>query len=116
VYEEAHGWDRLGIILMVEGLLGLFAAVLFWSGFSPWNRRRTAHGNFGAEGRWAVLGQGGPRTPTASRPTGFAPGRSDLLCRPGLSSMRARLACGLAFPGDPARGVRLKVMSVVYWY
>lgn len=22
VYEEAHGWDRLGIILMVEGLVG----------------------------------------------------------------------------------------------
>ena len=35
VYEEAHGWDRLGIILMVEGLLGLFAAVLLWSTFSP---------------------------------------------------------------------------------
>jgi len=35
VYEEAHGWDRLGIILMVEGLLGLFAAVLLWSTSSP---------------------------------------------------------------------------------
>jgi hypothetical protein len=42
VYEEAHGWDRLGIILIVEGLLGLLAAVLFWSSFSPWNRRRAA--------------------------------------------------------------------------
>jgi hypothetical protein len=38
VSEEA--W-RVGIILMVGGLLGLFAALLFWSSFSPWNRRRT---------------------------------------------------------------------------
>ena len=93
----------LGIILMVEGLLGLFAAVLFWSSFPPWNRRRTAYGGFGAAGRWAVLGQGGPRTPTASRPTSFAPGRSDPLCRLDLSSMRARSLCGLAFPGEPSR-------------
>ena len=98
MYEDAHGWDRLGIILMVEGLLGLFAAVLFWSSFSLWRRRRMAYGSFGAAGRWAVLGQGGPRTPTASRPTGFAPGRSDLLYRLDLSSMRARLECALAFP------------------
>jgi hypothetical protein len=26
---------------MVGGLLGLFASLLFWSGFSPWSRRRT---------------------------------------------------------------------------
>jgi hypothetical protein len=101
---------------MVEGLLGLFAAALSWSSFSPWNRRRTAYGNFGVAGRWAVLGQGGPRTPTASRPTGFAPGRSDPLCRLDLSSMRAWPLCGLAFPGEPARESRLEVMSVVYWY
>jgi hypothetical protein len=44
VYEEAHGWDRLGIILMVGGLLGLVASVLFWSSFSPWSRRRTLAG------------------------------------------------------------------------
>ena len=103
MYEEAHGWDRLGIILMVEGLLGLFTAVLFWSNFSPWNRRRTAYGGFGAAGRSAVLGQGGPRTPTASRPTSFAPGRSDPLCRLVLSSMRAWPLCGLAIPGETAR-------------
>jgi hypothetical protein len=114
VHEEAHGWNRLGIILMVEGLLGLLAAVLFWSSFSPWNRRRTAYGKSGAAGRWAELGQGGPRTPTASRPTGFAPGRSDRLCRLDLSSMRAGLRAAPRFPtsllGSPAQ-----VMSVVYW-
>ena len=27
--------NTVGIILMVGGLLGLFASVLFWSGFSP---------------------------------------------------------------------------------
>jgi hypothetical protein len=31
----------VGIILMVEGLLGLFASLLLWSGYSPWSRRRT---------------------------------------------------------------------------
>jgi hypothetical protein len=33
VYEEAHGWDRLGIILMVEGLLGVrleVMSVVYW--------------------------------------------------------------------------------------
>jgi hypothetical protein len=29
------------MILMVGGLLGLFASLLFWSSFSPWSRRRT---------------------------------------------------------------------------
>ena len=33
--------NTVGIILMVGGLLGLFASLLFWSSFSPWSRRRT---------------------------------------------------------------------------
>lgn len=41
---EASGFNlnTVGIILMVGGLLGLFASVLFWSSFSPWSRRRGA--------------------------------------------------------------------------
>jgi predicted membrane channel-forming protein YqfA (hemolysin III family) len=31
----------VGIILMLAGLLGLLLSLLFWSSFSPWNRRRT---------------------------------------------------------------------------
>jgi hypothetical protein len=43
---EASGFNlnTVGIILMVGGLLGLFASVLFWSSFSPWSRRRTLAG------------------------------------------------------------------------
>jgi Zn-dependent protease with chaperone function len=33
--------NTVGIILMVGGLLGLVASLLFWSSFSPWSRRRT---------------------------------------------------------------------------
>jgi membrane-bound ClpP family serine protease len=33
--------NTVGIILMVGGLLGLFASLLLWSSFSPWSRRRT---------------------------------------------------------------------------
>jgi hypothetical protein len=33
--------NTVGIILMVGGLLGLFASLLFWSSVSPWSRRRT---------------------------------------------------------------------------
>jgi hypothetical protein len=36
--------NTVGIILMVGGLLGLFASVLLWSSFSPWSRRRTVVG------------------------------------------------------------------------
>jgi hypothetical protein len=36
--------NTVGIILMVGGLLGLFASVLFLSSFSPWSRRRTVVG------------------------------------------------------------------------
>ena len=40
---DASGFNinTVGIILMVGGLLGLFASLLFWSSFSPWSRRRT---------------------------------------------------------------------------
>jgi membrane-bound ClpP family serine protease len=40
---DASGFNinTVGIILMVGGLLGLFASVLAWSSFSPWRRRRT---------------------------------------------------------------------------
>ena len=43
---EASGFNlnTVGIILMVGGLLGLFASVLPWSSFSPWSRRRTVAG------------------------------------------------------------------------
>jgi Zn-dependent protease with chaperone function len=43
---EASGFNlnTVGIILMVGGLLGLFASVLFWSSSSPWSRRRTVAG------------------------------------------------------------------------
>jgi hypothetical protein len=40
-----------GIILMVGGLLGLFASVLVWSSFSPWRRRRTVAGDAAVEER-----------------------------------------------------------------
>jgi hypothetical protein len=40
---DASGFNlnTVGIILMVGGLLGLFASVLVWGSFSPWGRRRT---------------------------------------------------------------------------
>ena len=43
---EASGFNlnTVGIILMVGGLLGLVASMLFWSSFSPWSRRRTVAG------------------------------------------------------------------------
>jgi Zn-dependent protease with chaperone function len=43
---EASGFNltTVGINLMVGGLLGLVASVLFWSSFSPWSRRRTLAG------------------------------------------------------------------------
>lgn len=31
--------DTIGIILMIVGVLGLLLSLLFWSSFSPWNRR-----------------------------------------------------------------------------
>jgi membrane-bound ClpP family serine protease len=34
--------NTVGIILMVGGLLGLFASLLLWSSFSPWSRRTVA--------------------------------------------------------------------------
>jgi membrane-bound ClpP family serine protease len=36
--------NTVGVILMIGGLLGLFASVLLWSSLSPWSRRRTAAG------------------------------------------------------------------------
>jgi hypothetical protein len=43
---DASGFNvnTVGIILMVGGLLGLFASVLFWSSFSPWSRRSMVAG------------------------------------------------------------------------
>ena len=37
--------NTVGIILMVGGLLGVLVSALFWSSFSPWNRRRTVAGD-----------------------------------------------------------------------
>jgi Zn-dependent protease with chaperone function len=50
---DASGFslNTVGIILMVGGLLGLFASVLFWSSFSPWSRRRTVAGDAVVEER-----------------------------------------------------------------
>ena len=50
---DASGFDlnTVGIILMVGGLLGLFASVLLWSSFSPWSRRRTVAGDTVVEER-----------------------------------------------------------------
>jgi hypothetical protein len=50
---DASGFNlnTVGIILMVGGLLGLFASVLFWSSFSPWGRRRTVAGDTVVEER-----------------------------------------------------------------
>jgi hypothetical protein len=50
---DASGFNlnTVGIILMVGGLLGLFASVLFWSSFSPWGRRRTVGGDAVVEER-----------------------------------------------------------------
>jgi hypothetical protein len=47
VEANTSGFDlnTVGIILMVGGLLGLFASVLFWSSFSPWSRRRSVAGD-----------------------------------------------------------------------
>jgi hypothetical protein len=41
----------MGMILMVGGLLGLFASVLFWGSFLPWGRRRTVAGDAVVEER-----------------------------------------------------------------
>ena len=41
--------SSVGIIRMVGRLLGLLLSPLFWSGFSPWSRRRTV-----ASGDWVV--------------------------------------------------------------
>jgi Domain of unknown function (DUF6458) len=50
---DASGFNinTVGIILMVGGLLGLFASVLVWSSFSPWRRRRTVAGDAVVEER-----------------------------------------------------------------
>ena len=50
---RTSGFDlnTVGIILMVGGLLGLFASVLLWSSFSPWSRRRTVGGDSVVEER-----------------------------------------------------------------
>ena len=50
---RASGFDlnTVGIILMVGGLLGLFASVLLWSSFSPWSSRRTVAGDSVVEER-----------------------------------------------------------------
>ena len=50
---RTSGFDlnTVGIILMIGGLLGLFASVLLWSSFSPWNRRRTVAGDSVVEER-----------------------------------------------------------------
>jgi Zn-dependent protease with chaperone function len=50
---STSGFDlnTVGIILMVGGLLGLFASVLLWSSFSPWSRRRTVAGDTVVEER-----------------------------------------------------------------
>jgi hypothetical protein len=50
---RTSGFDlnTVGIILMVGGLLGLFASVLLWSSFSPWSRRRTVAGDSVVEER-----------------------------------------------------------------
>jgi Zn-dependent protease with chaperone function len=50
---STSGFDlnTVGIILMVGGLLGLFASVLLWSSFSPWSRRRTVVGDTVVEER-----------------------------------------------------------------
>jgi hypothetical protein len=43
--------NTVGIILMVGGLLGLLVSALFWSGVSPWSRRRTVAGDTVVEER-----------------------------------------------------------------
>ena len=50
---RTSGFDlnTVRIILMVGGLLGLFASVLLWSSFSPWSRRRTVGGDSVVEER-----------------------------------------------------------------
>jgi hypothetical protein len=50
---RTSGFDlnTVGIILMVGGLLVLFASVLLWSSFSPWSRRRTVAGDSVVEER-----------------------------------------------------------------
>jgi hypothetical protein len=58
------------------------------------------------------LGQGGSRTPTASRPTGFASGRFVPLDHPRQELAHGHLTVFLAtILGSPAL-----VMSVLYWY
>jgi hypothetical protein len=102
---DASGFNinTVGIILMVGGLLGLFASLLFWSSFSPWSRRRTVACDAVVEERRiepdlpdapnvlrppasasypARLGQDGSRTSTASRPTGLTQGQPDLAAAP----------------------------------
>jgi hypothetical protein len=51
---DASGFNinTVGIILMVGGLLGLFASVVVaWSSFSPWRRRPTVAGDTVVEER-----------------------------------------------------------------
>jgi predicted membrane channel-forming protein YqfA (hemolysin III family) len=41
VTTEGFNINTVGIILMVAGVIGLLASLLFWSSFSPYRRRTT---------------------------------------------------------------------------
>jgi hypothetical protein len=58
--------------------------------------------------------QGGPRTPTASRPAGFGQDDLDALSR--LDCRRGWPRAASRFPGRPARGLQLQVMNALYQY
>ena len=39
VTTEGIDLNMVGVILMIVGLIGLFASLLFWSSWAPWGRR-----------------------------------------------------------------------------
>jgi hypothetical protein len=42
VETEGINIDTVGVILMIVGAIGLLLSLLFWSSFSPYNRRGVA--------------------------------------------------------------------------
>ena len=95
----------IGVILMVVGALGLVLSLLFWSSFSPYRRGGTAVRGSGR----ATRGRRQRAVSPASRQDDLDPlSRLDRRC--GWPRAASR------FLGQPARGVRLEVMSVLYRY
>jgi hypothetical protein len=97
--------NTVAIIVMAGGLLGLFASSLFWSSVSPYRWGGTVVRGYGRAAR-------GRRQRAASP----ASGQDNLGPLSRLDRRYGWARAASRFLGEPARGVRLEVMSVLYRY